>query len=82
MSVRNTLLMATAVTSMILAGPAQSAYAATCGLDPTFGTNGILTVPDYTLDYGNAVTADSRSGDSSRASTSAPDGSSASARPT
>jgi uncharacterized delta-60 repeat protein len=59
-SVRNTLLMATAVTSMILAGPAQSAYAATCGLDPTLGTNGILTVPDYTLDYGNAVTADAQ----------------------
>jgi hypothetical protein len=45
-SVRTSLLLATANTGAIGAGPSLSAAAAApCGLDTGFGTNGILTAP-------------------------------------
>jgi uncharacterized delta-60 repeat protein len=59
--IRTTMLLATALAGAIIAGPGQSASAsATCGLDTSFGTNGVLSAPDYTLDYGHAVTVDAQ----------------------
>ncbi|SCG54752.1 NHL repeat-containing protein [Micromonospora inositola] len=61
MGLRRTMLLATAIAVAIVAGPSPSASAAAaCGLDTSFGTNGILTAPDYTLDYGRAVTVDAQ----------------------
>jgi uncharacterized delta-60 repeat protein len=58
---RTIMLLTTMITGTIVAGPSPSASAsAACGLDTSFGTNGILTAPDYTLDYGRAVTVDAQ----------------------
>jgi uncharacterized delta-60 repeat protein len=55
---RRVLLLCTGLVAAMIVGLPGSASAA-CGLDTSFGTGGILTVPDYTLDVGNAVTVDS-----------------------
>jgi uncharacterized delta-60 repeat protein len=58
---RRTIPLATSIAAMIIAGPTPSASgAAACALDTSFGANGILTAPDYTLDYGHAVTVDAQ----------------------
>jgi hypothetical protein len=55
---RTLFVVCSVVVGAIVAGAPTTAVAA-CGLDPTFGTGGILVAPDYTLDYGNAVAVDS-----------------------
>jgi uncharacterized delta-60 repeat protein len=54
------LFLTSAIVGTIVAVPTTSASAATCGLDTSFGTNGVLTVPDYTVDYGQAVAVDAQ----------------------
>jgi len=53
------LLLGAAIVGAIVAGPSQTASAA-CGLDTSFGNGGILTAPDYTLDFGHAVSVDAQ----------------------